>query len=107
VVTGALRRIAIGLALIVGAAPASAEALPPEAKRCAERIGLFDEIIQSRFDYRTLKLEDYELEQASRLRLRAEAYCADGKFDFGLAAIEAALERIGVLPLAEDDRPPD
>jgi hypothetical protein len=107
VVTGRALRIAIGLALIVGDAPSGAEAPSPEAKHCAERIGLFDELIQSRFDYRILKLENYELEQASRLRLRAEAYCAGGKFEFGLAAIDAALELIGALPLAEDDRPPD
>jgi hypothetical protein len=107
VVSGPTLRIAIGLALAVGAAPSGAEAPPPEAKRCAERLALFDEIIQSPFDYRILKLEDYELDEASRLRLRAEAYCADEKFDFGLAAIDAALERIGALPLDEDDRPAD
>jgi hypothetical protein len=107
VVTGPALRLAIGLALIVGAAPSGAEAPSPEAKRCAERIALFDELIQSRFDYRILKLENYELDEARRLRLRAGAYCAERKFEFGLAAIDAALERIGALPLAEDDRPPD
>lgn len=90
---------------LVGAATAAGEATSPEAIRCAERIALFDEIVQSRFDYRILKLEDYELDEARELRLRARHLCARGKFDFGIAAIDAALERIGALPLAEDDSP--
>jgi hypothetical protein len=87
--------------------PTSAEAPPPDAERCAERIALFDEIIQSRFDDRILKLDDEEFDEARRLRLRARAYCAHGNFDFGLAAIDAGLERIGALPLVEDDGPVD
>jgi hypothetical protein len=86
--------------------PTSAEAPSPEALRCAERIALFDEIIQSRFDDRILKLEDDEFDEARQLRVRARTYCAQGTFDFGLAAIDAALERIGALPLVED-LPPD
>jgi hypothetical protein len=91
------------LAVMIGAAPISGEASNSEALRCAERIALYDEIIQSRFDDRILKLEDGEFDEARRLRVRARAYCAEGKFDFGLAAIDAALERIGALPLVEDD----
>jgi hypothetical protein len=106
-VSGPPLRLAIRLALIVWAAPAAGQAPPPEALRCADRIALFDEIIQSRFDDRILKLDDGELDEAERLRLRAGAYCAGEEFEFGLAAINAALERIGALPLVEDDGPAD
>ena len=103
----ALWRGGVAAALIVWAAPAGAQAPPPEALRCAERIALFDGIIQSRFDHRILKLEDDELDEARRLRRRARAYCARGKFGFGIAAIDVALERIGALPLAGADPPPE
>jgi hypothetical protein len=102
VVSCATLRVPIGLALIVGAVPTSTGGTPPEAERCAERIALFDEIIQSRFDDRILKLDDEEFDEARQLRVRAHAYCTQGKFDFGLAAIDAALERVGALPLVEE-----
>ena len=95
----------VAAALMVWTAPTGAQTPPPEALRCAERIALFDEIIQSRFDSRLLKIEKDELDEARRLHLRAQAYCARGKFRFGIAAIDAALERIGALPLVEDDGP--
>jgi hypothetical protein len=100
-------RGSVAAALIVWAAPAGGQAPAPEAERCAERIALFDDIIQSRFDNRILKLDDDEFDEARRLRVGARAYCAHGEFDFGLAAIDAALERIGALPLVEDDGPAD
>ena len=100
----AIWRGGVAAALIVCAAPAGAQGPPAEAERCAERIALFDEIVQSRFDHRILKLDDNELDEARELRLRARAYCERGQFEFGLAAIDAALERIGALPLVKGER---
>ncbi|MGH6944984.1 MAG: hypothetical protein ACREH6_12280 [Geminicoccaceae bacterium] len=88
----------------LAASAAKTQRLSP-AERCAGLIGLFDEIIQSRFDYRILKLEDYELDEARRLRRSAEASCAAGHYDFGLADIDRALARIG-LPSGEETHPP-
>lgn len=61
-------------------------------------IGLFDRIVQSRFDHRVLGIEVWELAEARRLRERAEVDCARGNDWFGTRAIEDALTIIGVVP---------
>ncbi|HSA79698.1 MAG TPA: hypothetical protein VLE23_02675 [Geminicoccaceae bacterium] len=68
------------------------------AARCAALIAQFDEVIVSRFDYRILMLEDYELAEARAWRHQAEADCGAGRHGFGIALIESALQRIGVPP---------
>jgi hypothetical protein len=82
---------------------------PPDAPaaRCAALIALFDEVIVSRFDYRILMLEDYELDEAREWRHRAQADCGAGRFGFGIGLIESALQRIGVVPWPDDPQQPD
>jgi hypothetical protein len=82
---------------------------PPDAPaaRCAALIALFDEVIVSRFDYRILMLEDYELAEAREWRQRAEADCGAGRYGFGIGLIESALQRIGVVPWPDDPPLPD
>jgi hypothetical protein len=75
-------------------------------ERCHQLIALFDEIIVNRFDYQILKLQDYELAEARRLRRRAEAECRQGQYWFGVHAIEDALEKIGLVPPPENDAAP-
>jgi len=77
------------------------------AVRCAALIALFDQVIVSRFDYRILMLEDYELAEAREWRHRAEADCSAGRFGFGVDLIESALQRIGVVPWPDDPQQPD
>jgi hypothetical protein len=82
---------------------------PPDAPaaRCTALIALFDEVIVSRFDYRILMLEDYELAEAREWRQRAEADCGAGRYGFGIGLIESALQRIGVVPWPDDPPLPD
>lgn len=81
------------------ASPAVAEPRPSASSlRCFEMIGLFDRIVQSRFDHRLLRIEAWELAEAQRLRGQAEVDCARAKYWFGLRAIEDALTIIGVVP---------
>ena len=87
-----------------GPEPASPD---PPAARCAALIALFDGVIVSRFDYRLLMLEDYELAEAREWRHRAEADCGAGRYGFGIGLIESALQRIGVVPWRNDAQPPD
>lgn len=92
---------AMASALLVWAwaSPPAAEPPPGEpALRCFEMIGLFDRIVQSRFDHRLLRIEAWELAEAQRLRGRAEVDCARGSYWFGTRAIEDALTIIGVVP---------
>ena len=87
--------------------PGSDDAPDGPAARCTALIALFDEVIVSRFDYRILMLEDYELAEARAWRHRAEADCGAGRYGFGIALIESALQRIGVPPWPDDPEPPD
>ena len=82
---------------------------PPDAPaaRCTALIALFDEVIVSRFDYRILMLEDYELAEAREWRHRAEADCGAGRYGFGIGLIESALQRIGVVTWPDDPQQPD
>jgi len=87
-----------GLALPAAAEPQPAAPRLRPAARCAALIGQFDAVIESRFDYRILMLEDYELAEASNWRAQAEDECGAGRYDFGIALIASALKRIGVIP---------
>ena len=94
------------LAAPLAAAPATATGghrLEPPDERCATLIALFDDVIESRFDYRLLMLEDHELADARDLRLEAEVECRTGADAFGIDMIESALRRIGVVPPAADE----
>jgi hypothetical protein len=104
------------LTLICGIAPSTAAEprplaprLPPgtPAAQCAALIAQFDAVVVSRFDYRILMLEDYELAEAREWRAAAEAECGAGRHEFGIALIASALERIGVVPEPDDAQPPD
>lgn len=66
--------------------------------RCFARIALFDEIVISRFDYRLLAIERWQLKEARALRRRAEADCRAGRTWFGIGKISDALILIGVPP---------
>lgn len=66
--------------------------------RCFARIALFDEIVISRFDYRLLAIERWQLKEARALRRRAEADCRAGQTWFGIGKIRDALILIGVPP---------
>jgi hypothetical protein len=98
------------LALVCCIAPlVAAEPRPgpdPPAARCATLIALFDEVVVSRFDYRLLMLEDYELAEARAWRRQAEADCGAGRYGFGIGLIESALRRIGVVPWPHDAQQP-
>jgi hypothetical protein len=89
-----------------GAEPPRAPSVPP-AERCAALIALFDDIVLSRFDYRILMLEDYELAEARDWRHQAEAECRGGQYGFGIDLIESALYRIGVVPWRDEEPPAD
>jgi hypothetical protein len=89
--------VLIVMALLVSSSAAT-EAIIATPERCAALIALFDEIIVNRFDYRILKLQDYDLAEARRWREQAEVECGQGQYWFGVRAIEDALERIGVAP---------
>ena len=89
------------VALIAGRAEAT-DTVIATPERCRELIALFDEIIVNRFDYRILKLQDYELAEARRLRRQAEVECVRGQYWFGVHAIEDALEKIGMVPPEAD-----
>jgi hypothetical protein len=90
--------------LLRPAAPPDPPPSPPPdpLARCFELIRLFDRIVVSRFDHRLLRIEDFELAEARRLRLQAEADCAAGELWLGLRGIKDALHRIGVLPFPDD-----
>jgi hypothetical protein len=93
----------LSVLLLAGGAPEPPPAAPPDPRaRCLELIRLFDRIVVSRFDHRLLRIEDFELAEARRLRLQAEADCAAGELWLGLRGIEDALHRIGVLPFPND-----
>jgi hypothetical protein len=77
------------------------------AARCAVLIAQFDQVIVSRFDYRILMIEDYELAEARAWRQQAEADCGAGRHGFGIVLIENALQRIGVPPWPDDPQPRD
>ena len=74
--------------VVLAASLASAHPLPAagppasdarfSASRCFDLIAFFDEVVQSRFDTRTLLIEDWALQEARRWRLQAEADCAAG-----------------------------
>jgi hypothetical protein len=85
------------------AGPLAAETDEP---RCTALIALFDEVIVSRFDYRILMLEDYELAEASELRRAAEIECRTGSPVVGTEMIETALREIGVGPPMTDHAQP-
>jgi hypothetical protein len=88
--------------LLSGGAPAAPPLVPTDpAVRCFELIRLFDQIVISRFDHRLLRIEDFELAEARRLRLQAEVDCAAGELWLGLSGIEDALHRIGVMPFPD------
>ena len=97
------------IAPLVAAEPRPGPSQAPDAPaaRCAALIALFDEVIVSRFDYRILMLEDYELAEAREWRHRAEADCGAGRYGFGIGLIESALQRIGVVPWPDDPQLPD
>lgn len=81
--------------------PAAGETAPPPpepAVRCFGMIGLFDRIVQRRFDHRLLAIEAWQLADARRLRWQAEVDCARAEYWFGIKAIEDALIIIGVVP---------
>jgi hypothetical protein len=95
--------------LLAAEPPPGPHHAPPDkpAARCAALIALFDAVIVSRFDYRILMLEDYELDEARDWRRQAEDDCGAGRFGFGIDLIESALQRIGVVPRPDDPQQPD
>jgi len=98
--------IALGVivCLAVRAGVASEPGAAPAA-RCFRLIALFDEIVATRLDHRLLEIEAWGLAEARERRHQAEAYCRTGRTWFGVHAIEAALERIGVPPALGEANP--
>lgn len=95
--TGALRAIVVGVVVCLAADAAVWGETP--AARCFRLIALFDEVVVSSIDHRLLRIEDFELAEALERRRQAGAYCATGRWWFGIQAIEDALDRIGVSPV--------
>ncbi|MGI9437218.1 MAG: hypothetical protein ACR2Q4_20690 [Geminicoccaceae bacterium] len=76
-----------------------------QAERCRRLVEIFDQIVRDRYDFRLLRVDERQLEEARDLRDQAERDCTDGELWFGVTAAEDALLKIGYLPWNTEPRP--